>query len=71
MSGGNFTFRVEDELQDAFRAACKASDVSASQVLRAAMREFVAVNAQAALPLGPAKVKRARPARKGGGDAKG
>lgn len=71
MTETNLTIRCDLELKKAFIAACKAGDLNASQVLRGAMRDFLAANAQAALPLLPAKVKRARPARKGGGDAKG
>lgn len=55
---GNMTFRVEEELQAAFVAACKANDVSAAQVLRAAMREYLRKNAQGNLGLtSPAKGK--------------
>jgi len=56
MSGAaSITIRVEPELQASFMAACKAADVSASQVLRAAMRDFLASNAQANLPLSSSK----------------
>lgn len=48
----SMTFRVDAELQAAFVAACKASDQSAAQVLRDAMRAYLAEKAQAALPLG-------------------
>lgn len=43
-------FRVESELKAAFVAACKANDVNAAQVLRAAMRQYLKDNGQAALP---------------------
>lgn len=44
MSGDNvvITARVPAELRDAFHAACKAHDVTVSQVLRQAMRAYVA-----------------------------
>lgn len=48
---GSMTFRVEDDLQAAFVAACKRKDVTAAQVLRGAMRDYLARNAQPALPL--------------------
>jgi predicted transcriptional regulator len=48
---GSMTFRVEDDLQAAFVAACKKNDVTAAQVLRGAMRDYLARNAQATLPL--------------------
>jgi len=50
-ASGSMTFRVDPELQAAFVAACKAQDITAAQVLRAAMRDFLAANAQAPLPL--------------------
>lgn len=34
-------FRLESELKAAFLAACKANDVTAAQVLRAAAREYL------------------------------
>jgi antitoxin component of RelBE/YafQ-DinJ toxin-antitoxin module len=43
--------RIDAELLAAFNAACKAADVTASQVVRAAIREFLKDNAQPALPL--------------------
>lgn len=58
---GSMTFRVEDELQVAFVAACKRNDVSAAQVLRSAMREYLARNAQATLPLDGARTKKGKP----------
>jgi hypothetical protein len=56
-ASGSMTFRVEPDLQAAFVAACKSNDVSAAQVLRAAMRDYLERNAQAALPFS----KRAKP----------
>lgn len=50
-ASGSMTFRVDADLQAAFVAACKAQDVSAAQVLRAAMRDYLERNAQPALPL--------------------
>lgn len=47
----SMTFRLPADLQAAFVAACKANDMSAAQVLRAAMREYLERNAQPALPL--------------------
>lgn len=47
----NFTVRVSAELRDAFKAACDRQDVTASQLFRRWMRDFVESNAQAALPL--------------------
>lgn len=47
----SMTFRLPADLQAAFVAACKANDQSAAQVLRAAMRDYLERNAQAALPL--------------------
>lgn len=47
------TARVSTELRDAFQAACKARDVTISQVLRQAMRSFVAMQ--------PGEDERARP----------
>lgn len=47
----SMTFRVPADLQAAFVAACKANDMSAAQVLRAAMRDYLERNAQPALPL--------------------
>lgn len=55
---GSMTFRVEDDLQAAFVAACKRNDVTAAQVLRAAMRDYLSRNAQSSLALdGGAKKK--------------
>jgi len=41
---GSMTFRVEADLQTDFVAACKANDITAAQVLRAAMRDYLANN---------------------------
>jgi predicted transcriptional regulator len=41
-SMSSMTFRLDADLQAAFAAACKASDLTAAQVLRAAMRDYVA-----------------------------
>lgn len=57
---GSMTFRVDPELQAAFVMRCKALDVTAAQVLRAAMRDFVESNAQAPLPLGTAPKPKGR-----------
>jgi len=54
------TFRVDPELQAAFVAACKAQDVTAAQVLRAAMRSFLETHAQAPLPLAAAPKRKGR-----------
>jgi predicted transcriptional regulator len=37
----SMTFRVDPSLQSSFVAACKATDRSAAQVLRAAMRSYL------------------------------
>lgn len=50
-ASGSMTFRVDADLQAAFVAACKANDLSAAQVLRAAMRDYLERNGQSALPL--------------------
>ena len=58
----SMTFRLPSDLQAAFIAACKSNDVSAAQVLRAAMRDYLERNAQPSLPLGgAAKPKRRKP----------
>lgn len=56
----SMTFRLPSDLQSAFVAACKANDQSAAQVLRAAMRDYLERNAQAALPLGGAAKPKGR-----------
>jgi antitoxin component of RelBE/YafQ-DinJ toxin-antitoxin module len=43
--------RVPAELKRAFDAACKANDQTASQVIRALMRDYVSRNAQGTLAL--------------------
>lgn len=69
-AGASMTFRVDADLQSAFMAACKASDVTAAQVLRSAMRDFLASSEQPSLPLAePASKRVKRPAaRKGSGN---
>lgn len=52
---GSMTFRVEDDLQAAFVVACKRNDVTAAQVLRGAMRDYLSRNGQASLALVGAK----------------
>lgn len=47
----SMTFRLPSDLHAAFVAACKAQDMTAAQVLRAAMRDFLAAHPQRALPL--------------------
>lgn len=54
----SMTFRLPADLQAAFVAACKANDVSAAQVLRAAMRDYLERNAQASLPLPKGKARK-------------
>lgn len=49
---GSITFRLDPELQAAFSVACKSADLSAAQVLRAAVRDFVDAHPQSPLPLG-------------------
>jgi hypothetical protein len=51
MTETNLTIRCELELKKAFIAACKADDVNASQVLRGAMRDFLASHSQPSLSL--------------------
>lgn len=62
MTDSTFTFRVEEELKATFLECAKASDRSAAQILRAAMRAFVAEQDAAARAAGwlPAKLRRAR-----------
>lgn len=52
---GSITFRLDPELQAAFSASCKAADLSAAQVLRAAVRDFVNANPQPSRPLAAPK----------------
>lgn len=49
---GSMTFRLDAGLQASFMRACKAADLSAAQVLRAAIRDFVDANPQSPLPFG-------------------
>jgi len=44
--------RLPAELRKAFQEACEANDQTASQVVRAMMREYVSRNAQTKLDLG-------------------
>lgn len=57
----SMTIRVDAELLKAFSAACKAKDVTGSQILRAAMRQFLESNPQPSLPLGAAPRKGRKP----------
>lgn len=53
------TIRLPADLRAAFMAACKDADLTASQVLRAAIREFVERRPQGSLALdGKARAKR-------------
>lgn len=62
MTDCTFTFRVEEALKQTFLEYAKASDRSAAQVLRAAMRAFIVEQDAAAKASGwlPAKLRRAR-----------
>lgn len=51
-NNGTMTFRCPSDLQAAFVAACQAQDISSAQVLRAAMRDFVAAAAKASASSG-------------------
>ncbi len=42
MADTTFTFRVEESLKTAFAEAARVNDLTAAQVLRAAMRDYVA-----------------------------
>lgn len=53
MNDSNLTIRVPVELRDRFLQVCKASDVTASQVLRAAMRAYVERHAPGAGAVDP------------------
>ena len=44
IQGTGLRIRVDDELRDSFVQACKSKDLSAAQVLRHYMREFVETN---------------------------
>jgi hypothetical protein len=52
MSESVMQIRLPADLLKAFREACDANDQTASQVVRAMMREYVSRNAQARLDLG-------------------
>ena len=52
MTDATLQFRLPADLLKAFHEACAANDQTASQVLRAMMREYVLRNAQRPLPLG-------------------
>lgn len=41
-----FKFRVNGDLLKSFNLACNDNDISAAQVLRAAIREYVALNSK-------------------------
>lgn len=56
----NLTIRVPAEMRDRFLQVCKDQDVTASQILRAAMRAYLESNAQGALPLGGAAKPKGR-----------
>lgn len=45
----SMTFLIEPDLQAALMAVCKATDVSAAQVLRKAARDYVDQHAQASM----------------------
>lgn len=51
------TIRLPADLHAAFAAACDRADLSASQVMRQLMREYVRANAQPDLPMGKPKRK--------------
>lgn len=57
---GQVTFRCDPELQAAFLAACQRKDITASQIFRQAMRDFVNANPQADLPLAAPKGRKPR-----------
>lgn len=46
MTDSLFQLRLPIELQKAFKEACAANDQTASQVVRAMMRDYVKANAQ-------------------------
>lgn len=50
-SSGSMTIRIDPELQAAFVAACQSADLTASQVVRQFIRQWLKDNAQAPLPL--------------------
>lgn len=51
MTDSTKQFRAPAELLKAFQEACEANDQTASQVIRAMMREYIAKNAQTRLDL--------------------
>ncbi|MEO0822215.1 MAG: plasmid-related protein [Pseudomonadota bacterium] len=56
MAAGRFmNFQVDDELRQAFLAACRAQDRTGSQVLRDFMRDYVRKHGQGTLPLSDPK----------------
>lgn len=55
---GHVTFRCDAELHAAFLAACQRQDVTASQVLRKAMRDFCDKYPQASLDLSAPKARK-------------
>jgi metal-responsive CopG/Arc/MetJ family transcriptional regulator len=52
MSDSVMQIRLPEDLLKAFQDACSANDQTASQVVRAMMREYVSRNAQTRLDLG-------------------
>ncbi len=52
MAETTMQLRLPAELRKAFQEACEANDQTASQVLRAMMRDYVSRNAQTKLDLG-------------------
>lgn len=44
-----FPVRVEKDLLDSFQAACKSNDITASQAVRAFMRDYVRKHGQSDL----------------------
>lgn len=54
-----FTFRVDPDLKRSFEMAATAQDQTASQLLRAFMRDYCAKHAQAELSLAKTPAKKA------------
>jgi len=52
MPDSTLQIRLPEDLRKAFQAACEQNDQTASQVIRAMMREYVSRNAQQPLALG-------------------
>lgn len=71
MNDSNLTIRVPVELRDRFLQVCKANDVSAAQILRAAMRAYLESNAQSVLPLEGVAKPKGRKFRRGKSDGSG